>query len=307
MREPLITIVRLDGLGDGDPRFVIGSGAWHLERDGLEGFDGVPYSLSTQDYAQYDGAYLIGERVGTVDRTIAAAAIGDVAGLREEAERFFIPGREYEVHVVAEGRSRYLVGRQYAFSLTVDNRVHAQRLSWTVLSLDPMLLSEDAHDFDVAEAERRRGFPFCSPVDRRGVESGSGSAPAHVAGFVTGVLSKRIAMTNRGDATAYPRFDIRATSLVLNPSVSILDRSGSEVTRFAVNLAMREGDVLVVDFSTRPTTVELNGSNVLSKVAAGSTLATGIGVGDFFVTWSADMGDASLHIVPTIRERFVTI
>lgn len=303
MREPVITIVRRDGLGDADPTFVIGRGRWHLERDGLEGFDGVPHSLSTQDYAQYDGAYLLGERVGTADRTIAAAAVGDVDALREEAERFFLPGHEYEVHVVAEGRARYLVGRQYAFSLTVDNRARAQRLSWTVLSLDPMLLSEDAHSYDIAEADRRRGFPFCSPVDRRSGEGG----PAHVAGFVVGVVSKRVAMTNAGDATAYPRFEISATGDVSRPSVSVLDRSGAEVTRFAVELDMSAGDVLVVDYSARPTTVELNGESVLNRVAAGSTLATGIGVGDFFVTWAAESGDASLHVVPTIRERYQTI
>ena len=307
MREPTITIVRLDGAGD-DPTFVIGRGRWHLERDGLEGFDGVPHSVSTQDYAQYDGAYLLGERVGTADRTISAAAIGDVAELREEAERFFIPGREYEVHVMAEGRSRYLVGRQYAFSLTVDNRAHAQRLSWTVLSLDPMLLSEDAHSYDIVEADRRRGFPFVSHVERLAPGLGAGSAAAgHVAGFVAGVLSKRIAMTNSGDATAYPRFEIRATGPVVNPSVSVLDRSGAEVTRFGVVLEMSAGDELVVDYSTRPTLVELNGENALNRVAAGSTLATGIGVGDFTVTWSAESGDASLHVTPTIRERYLTI
>lgn len=311
MREPVITIVRLDGLGEQNPRFRVGEGRWHLERDGLEGFDGVPHEVSTQDYAQYDGAYLMGERSGTVDRTIACAAIGDVAELRAEAEAFFVPGHEYEVHVSAEGRGRYFTGRQYAFSLTVDNRRRAQRLSWTCLSLDPMLLGEDDKRFDIAEAEGRRGFPFVSCVERYAPEPEAArraaGEPAHVMGYVVGVLSQEIRMENRGDAVAYPRFEISATGEVVRPSLSILDATGEVVSTFGVDVTMRAGDLLVVDFSARPTTVELNGENALNRVTSGSTLATGIGIGTFRLRWSAERGDASLHIEPTIRERYVTI
>lgn len=309
MREPVITIVRLDGLGEQNPRFRVGEGRWHLEREGLENFDGVPHEVSTQDYAQYDGAYLMSERSGTVDRTIAAAALGDVAELRAEAEAFFVPGHEYEVHVEAEGRRRYFTARQYAFSLPVDNRRRAQRLSWTCLALDPMLLDEDDKRFDLAEAERRRGFPFVSCVDRVAPEpeAARSSAPAHVAGFVVGVLSQEIVMENDGDAAAYPRFEISSTGSVERPSVSIVDSSGEVVLTFGVDVTMSAGDLLVVDFSTRPTTVELNGENCLNRVTSGSTLAVGIDIGTFRIRWSAESGDAALHIEPTIRERYVTI
>ena len=255
---------------------MIGEGTWRLEREGLENFDGLSHSVTTQDYAQYDGAYLKGERTGTVDRTIQAFAVGDVAALRSEAESFFIPGRPYEVHVESEGRSRYAVGRQYAFRMAVDNRRRVQRITWTFLALDPMWYGEDERRFDVAEAKGKRGFPFVSFLRRvapepeadeglvgaglAGAASQSDPAPEkHVKGFVAGVLSNRI------------------------------------------------GDELVIDFSARPTTIALNGENVSHLVTAGSTLATGIDVGTFYLGWSADSGDAALSVRPSIRERYLAI
>lgn len=309
MREPRITIIRDDGLGELNPAFSIDRTRWRLERDGLEGFDGVPYTVSVQDYAQYDGAYLLSERSGTRDRTINAVALGDIASLREQAESFFIPRREYEVHVEAAGRRRWFRARQYAFSLTVDNLRRIQRLSWTCLALDPMLLSEDEKRFDLAEAEGHRGFPFLSFTGAEAPRPEARSVPGavHIAGFIVGVLSREIAMENNGDAPAYPRFDISATGEVVNPSIEIVDARGTVVSRFGVKLTMSAGDSLVVDFSQRPTTVELNGENCLNRVTAGSTLATGIEVGSFRVRWAAESGDASLHIEPSIRERFTTV
>lgn len=313
MREPRITIVRDDGLGELNPRFLIDGRRWRLERDGLENFDRVEYSVSTQEYAQYDGAYLMSERSPAIDRTICAACVGeDIAAMREEAESFFIPARSYEVHVEAEGRRRWFAGRQYAFALTVDNLRNAQRLAWTVLALDPMLLSEDEKRFDLAEAAGHRGFPFLSftgfaaPSPEEGRAAAQG-AVVHTRGFVVGVLSREIPMANRGDAPAYPRFEISASGEVEDPSVLIRDARGTVVAQFGVSLTMEAGDLLVVDFSARPTAVELNGENVLNLVTAGSTLATGIGVGSFTVGWSAARGDASLHIEPSIRERYTTI
>lgn len=318
--------MRDDGRGEDNPSFLIGDGAWRIERDGLENFDGLSHNVSTQDYAQYDGAYLMGERTGTVDRTIQAFAVGDVAALRAEAEAFFIPGRSYEVHVEAEGRSRYAVGRQYAFRMSVDNRRHVQRITWTFLALDPMWYGEDERRFDVVEAKGKRGFPFVSflsrvapePESDEGIE-GAGPAGAaaeaqvdpapekHVKGFVAGVLSNLIEMRNSGNAAAYPRFDISATGSVVNPTVTVTDSAGEAVCEVGVDVTLQAGDELVIDFSARPTTIALNGENVSHLVTAGSTLATGIDVGTFYLGWSADSGDAALSVRPSIRERFLAI
>lgn len=322
MREPVITIVRQDGRGDENPRFAIDGTTWRLERDGLENFDGMEHTVSTGEYAQYDGDYLLAERSPSIDRTIQAAAVGDVASLRSQAERFFVPGHEYEVHVEAEGRRRFSRGRQYAFRLTVDNRRRVQRLTWTFLALDPMWLSEDESRFDIAEAVPMLAFPFVSfaravgpvPQAREGAAE-SGEVPnvggidpeCHMAGLVVGKVQRRIDLTNDGDATCYPRFDVSATGSVRNPLITVSDEGGSVVCSIGVEVDLKAGDELVIDFSSRPTTVELNGGNVSHLVTSGSTLAAGIGIGDYAVEWTAESGDAAIQIRPSIRERYTVI
>lgn len=321
-RECLIEIVRDDGLGDLNPRFVIDQDRWRVPSDGLEGFGGVAYEVSSQEYAQYDGSYLLSERVPERDRTITAHAWFDAAEARAEAERFFIPRRGYEVHVTYMGRRRYFVGRQYALDLSTGNVWGRLELTWTCLALDPMWLSEDEKRFDVAEATPRFGFPFVSFTERTSPEpegdpGGEGPGPAYarageppegnVEGFVVGVISNVIAMDNGGAVTAYPRFDISAEGDVVDPEVTITDASGAVVCVIGLDATLHDGDELVVDFSKRPTTVELNGENVSHLVTAGSTLAAGIEVGDFSLGWSAETGDAALSVRPSIRERYLSV
>lgn len=314
MRSISIVVVRDDGKGDANPtiRFGASGAGWRIVHEGLEGFEGIDYEVSTGDYAQYDGSYLLAERSPTRDRTISAVRFGDPAELRRQAESFFIPKREYEVHVTADGRSRFVRARQYAFSLKVDCQTGGQLLDWTFLSLDPYWMSEDSKTFDIAEARRKFGFPFVSFAQRRAPEpearaEGAGDRGKHVEGFVVGVLSKRVSMVNAGGAEAYPVFVMTATDRVVNPRVTVEDESGGVVCEIGFDLEMSAGDAVTVDFSQRPTSITLNGANVSQLTTAGSTLAAGIGVGTFSLSWSAESGDAALSVVPTIRERYATI
>ena len=70
---------------------------------------------------------------------------------------------------------------------------------------------------------------------------------------------------------------------------------------------MKAGDMLTVDFSTRPTLITLNGKNISNLAKPGSTLATGIKPGDFDLSWSAGFGDAAMSVVPTIRNRYASL
>lgn len=309
-----IVIEREDGLGADNPRFVVNGEdrRWLVPSDGLEGFGGVEYSVTTEEYAQYDGAYLLAERVPARDRTITAEAQFGRAEARDEARAFFIPRREYVVHCTYLGRTTRAVGRQYAFDLSTDNVWGRQTLTWTFLALDPFWASEADRSFDLAEATPRRGFPFCSYATRVAPEPAAAAARAaapverHVAGFVVGVLSRKIPMTNAGDVTAYPRFEVTASGDVAKPLLTIYDSAGAEVSHVGLDLTLRAGDRLVIDFSARPTSVELNGQNVANRITVGSALATGIEVGDFSLGWSAESGDAALSVRPSIRERYTS-
>lgn len=311
MRDIEISITREDGRGPSNPVFSIGGASrWHLAQDGLEGFDSVPVTVSTQAYAQYDGSFLMAERAPELDRTISAFAAGDLASLRAQAEAFFIPRREYRVSITAEGRSRFFRARHYAMALAVDGYRDVQRLEWTCLALDPYLYSEESNSFNIVEGRAKRGFPFVSFAGRVAPEPTGRIAPepeTHVAGMVASVVSRTLKMRNSGSTTTYPRFDIAAGGEVRDPSVSITDPTGAEVCRFGVRVSMRAGDVLTVDFSTRPTLITLNGRNVSNLAKPGSTLATGIEPGDFDLSWSAAFGDAAMSVVPTIRNRYASL
>ena len=319
-RECVITVVRDDGLGERNPRFLFDGDRWRIPSDGLENFGGVAYEVTTQAYAQYDGSYLLNERVPERDRTISADAWIDPVEARAEAEAFFIPHREYEVHCTYRGRTRYFRGVQYAFDLPTGNVWGRQSLTWTCLALDPMWLSEDEKRFDIAEAEGLFGFPFMSlaeayTVDPEADEGEDGPGPARasgnvtdaiIEGFAVGAIAHEIEMENAGTAAAYPRFDISASGEVVNPVIAITDSSGAEVCRIGFDLTLGDGDELTVDFSTRPTSILLNGANASQHVTSGSTLATGIEVGRFTLSWSAEEGDAALSIKPSIRERYAS-
>lgn len=303
MDTPIIKIVRDDGLGEENPVFAIDGKRWFLAKDGLENFDGIDYSVSSEDYAQYDGAYLLGERSQPIDRTIVARSLVSRDAARREAERFFVARRGYEVHVEYAGHARYCVGRQCGFRAAVEPQTESQGLTWTVLSLDPYWLSEDEKRFDLAAAEGKAGFSFCSYADR----SAPPAAARHVRGFAAGVVRKEIWMDNAGGATAYPRFDVEATGDVKNPVLSVVDSSGAELVRVALTVDLGAGDRFTVDFSQRPTSITLNGANASHLVRPGSTLAAGVEPGRFMVKWSADGGDAALRILPSIRERYASI
>lgn len=316
-----ITVVRDDGLGENNPKFLFGARPWLVAYEGLDGFDGLDADISTQPYAQYDGARVTGERTAAVDRTVSGIGLGEPGDLRAQAERFFIGGRDYEVHVACDGRKRFAKARHMGLRLATDNATGHQLIEWTFLSADPYWLDEDERGFDIAEASRKRGFPFVSWTARvapepEADEGEDGPGPAalaespvekHVRGFVAGVISHRIRMTNDGGATAYPRFVITATGAVENPRVAIYDESGASVCSFGVSVTLGAGDELVIDFSARPTSITLNGENVSYRATPGSTLATGIEPGDFVLEWNADSGDAAMSVRPYVRDRYVTI
>ena len=308
----VIRIVRDDGKGDANPEFVIDGYRWRIPSDGLEGFGGVGYDVSTQAYAQYDGSALLAERVPEMDRTITAVSNYDARQAREDATAFFIPRRTYEVHCSYMGRERYFTGRQYKCDVSTGNIHRAVTLTWTCLCLEPMWLGEEERRGNLSKARPKFGFPFLSWARRVAPEpvadrlNTSNPDERHVAGFCTGVISRTITMSNDGAAIAYPRFVVTATDAVANPRIKVLDAGGETVLDLGIEITMKRGDVLVCDYSRRPTEISLNGANVSHKVMPGCTLAAGIDLGTFSLAWSADSGDAALNIEPYIRERYTT-
>ena len=309
-----IEIERDDNLGENNPKLVADGRRWRVEVGGLENFGGLSYEVSTQPYAQYEGSRVMRERTPEQDRTMVLTARFDPAEARDEAMAFFIPHRTYTVRCSVLGRTRHFVGVQYALSVDLGSLALPTRVTWTCLSAQPFWLSEDEHGYDIAEAQGRRGFPFVSLVDRVPPPQPSinevneaESQPYHVEGFVVGVISHATRLVNAGHVPTYPRFVITASGNVTNPHIQVDDASGKTAMDVTVLVDMVEGDVLVIDFESRPTAIELNGNNISHLVKPGGTLAASIGVGAYDVSWSAEAGDVSMQVVPSIRERYTGV
>ncbi|HIS39960.1 MAG TPA: hypothetical protein IAC12_03845 [Candidatus Aphodovivens avistercoris] len=312
MSNLVIEIVRDDGLGDGNPSFIADGSRWGIPVGGLENFGEVSYEVSTQEYAQYDGSSLMRERTPEQDRTMEFVARIPPEEARDEAMAFFIPHREYTVRCTAFGRTRHFKGRQLAFAVKLGGVNERTKATWTCLCTQPFWLSEGEHGYDIAEAQGMRFFPFVSllpGIDLPGTaENDAGAkAPAYVPGFVCGIVSHTLRLENGGHVPTYPRFAVSASGNVENPTIRVTDAAGNAAMDVTVLVEMAEGDELVIDFDARPTAIELNGENVSHLVKPGSTLSASIGVGRYDVEWSAEAGDASMRVVPSIRERYTGI
>ncbi len=311
-RDLTIEIERDDGLGEDNPRLVADGTRWRVEVGGLENFGGVSYEVSTQEYAQYDGSLVTRERTPEQDRTLVIGARFDPAEARDEAMGFFIPHREYTVRCTLMGRTRHFKGVQYAMAVDLGSLALPTTVTWTCLCAQPFWLSEDEHGYDIAEARGMRFFPFVSlipGIDLSGAaeEDAGGGRPSYVPGFLAGIVSHTLRLENAGHVPTYPRFTVSASGAVSNPTVRVFDSSGGAAMDVTVLVDMDEGDELTIDFDARPTAIELNGENVSHLVKPGSTLAASIGVGSYEVEWSAESGDASMRVVPSIRERYTGI
>lgn len=311
----VIEIERDDGLGERNPRIVADGSRWHVRVGSLEGFGGVTYEVSTQEYAQYDGSLVMRERTPEQDRTLVlvAASHVDPAEARDEALAFFVPHREYTVRCTAFGRTRHFSGVQYALDVELGYLHSPTAVTWTCLSSQPYWLSEDEHGYDIAEAVGYRCFPFVSLADtlvseaEEEASAADEQGPLYAPGFLVGVISHETRLTNYGHVPTYPRFVVGATGDVSNPSLRVVDSSGEAVMDVTVLVDMEEGDELVIDFEARPTAVELNGENVLHLVKPGSTLAASIGIGEYDVEWRAESGDVSMQVTPSIRDRYTGV
>ena len=255
------------------------------------------------------------ERTPEQDRTLVLSARFDAGEARDEAMGFFIPHRTYTVRCTALGRTRHFIGVQYALAVDLGSLSLPTRVTWTCLCSQPFWLSEDEHGYDIAEAQGRRGFPFVSLTNRvappaptiNSKTSEIAATAYHVAGFVVGVISHATRLVNAGHVPTYPRFVVTATGNVKNPHIKVVDALGADAMDVTVLVDMTEGDVLILDFESRPTAIELNSSNVSHLVKPGSTLAASIGVGTYDVEWSAESGDVSMQVVPSIRERYTGV
>lgn len=284
--EVSFRIVREDGR-----EFVIDGKTWGIPNDGLENWGFVAQEVSVTEAVSFDGGMILGERVASTDRTLTAI-LKDTS--QNEAQRkallgFFNPKTRYDVHVKYMGLKRWCTGVQYMFKASEGNVYRPLSFTWTILCDQPYFLSEDDFGKDVAALMPKFGFPFHSVIDVEGDAMGV----VYPRGYITGKyqFENVVSLKNNGDTDTNIRVRIKATGDVVNPEID----NGKKFVRYLGTL--HKDDILDIDFTQRPPTVELNGKSVIHKTDRESSyVGFELKVGVNKIRYRAENGDTNMSV-----------
>lgn len=305
-------IVRSDG-----EELTLGDGLWRIPNDGLENWANLPYNVFSAEIPSQDGAIITSKRVSAVDRTITAQApSGDREGLRAEAIRFFNPRYTFKVFLTYMGRTRWCEGEQIGFKASEWNIYKPVEITWTILCPNPFLRSEDNFGQDIAETVPMFMFPWWSFLPPQEVEEEdweddgeereqTEKLPAQVnEGAIVSYyrFQRSLELFNDGDVPSGLRIELRALGDVTNPAV----RLGDGWVRLLATL--HSDDVAVLDVTTQPPTVEINGKSAMHLVDRNSSILNlRIGIGETTLEYEADDGYQNLSVSVYWNKQFLGV
>lgn len=255
-------------------------GGWAISQDGLDGFLDLALTVTTSANVLTDGSSLVAKRVEECERTASViyAGNGDPQAVRNQALSFFNPKFSFEAHVTHLGRTRWCEGQLVAVDVPLKKQGWPCQASFTLLCTDPWMKSEDGNENALTDDKPMFGFPyvchFREPMpDGRKYPVG---APASVSLF-DGLNT----IYNSGDVECYYRIHCEFDGAVKNPTFTKDDKHVQVVTTF------KDGDVLDIDFTAAPPTVEINGVNSIQMCSRDSNfvgMAMQVGANTFNYT-----------------------
>ena len=253
MIDTSLRVVRSDGaemVFDGFWR-----GGWAVQKDGLDEFLDLPLEVEMSANVLTDGSSLVSKRVGSPERTASVVFAGaDVRTARNEAISFFNPKHSFECHVTHMGRTRWCAGELVAVDFPLVKGTYPVTGSFTIQCPDPWLKSEDGNENSLTDAKPMLGWPFVSHV-KETLPHGE----KYPVGFNASVLlyDGKNTVYNSGDVEANYVIHCEFGGTVKNPTFTKDDRHVQVVNVFS------DGDVLEIDFTAAPPTVEINGKNAI--------------------------------------------
>ena len=241
----------------------ITTNGWTVEYEGLADFLDVPIDIQTSANVLRDGSSLVSKRVGECERTATILYVGTRprATVRDEALSFFNPKFSFEVHVTHLGRTRWCPGELSAVQFTIEQENRPCRCTFSILSIDPYMRSEDGNESSLTDAAPMFGFPYVSHM--RQVLPDKSKKP------VGSLASKMIfdgenTIYNTGDVATWFKIVCRFKSVIKNPVFTKDDKHVQLLREFA------DGDELVVDFESSPPKVTVNGENAIQACSRDS-------------------------------------
>ena len=274
-----IRIVRSDS-----KEFNIDGADWSIPSNGLDGFGTYENDIVTVDNAVGDGGIIVSDRISQKDRTIIAKsrnpALNDI--LRRSALSFFNSKFEYKIYITYMGVTRWCEGKIYKFDFPSGNVNRTMTMTITFLCPNPFLKSYDNFGKNIASVEGMCGFPYlCSVTD--------GTPKGNTGGRFN--FAQVIVLENDGDVETFCKAVFKASGDVVNPKLTV---NGNYVR---VIDTMQLGDVITIDFTKNPPTVQKNGENYIGhcdRTSAFDDMA--LVVGDSEISFDADTGSNLLDV-----------
>ena len=266
----------------------------------VTGLESSELDISTSDNALVDGASVDGKKIKPRPIHIEASFKSNKNNPENRANviKFFNPKYTGKALITNMGVSRNieyeLEGWTFASVRNMDNKL---KILVDLLCPDPYMLNVDNYGKNMANISALFAFPWRMLSTR--MTSGKLDYPDKARGMLLGgmtmgyrTLYKEVVLANDGDVPTGVQIQFVATrGPVTNPKIT--NTGTGQYMR--VNVAMQQGDILLIDTNDRHQVIALNGVNYYQHIDRKSEPFK-LAVGDNYLEYDADENYTNLDV-----------
>ena len=266
----------------------------------VTGLESSELDISTSDNALVDGASVDGKKIKPRPIHIEASFKSNKNNPENRANviKFFNPKYTGKALITNMGVSRNieyeLEGWTFASVRNMDNKL---KILVDLLCPDPYMLNVDNYGKNMANISALFAFPWRMLSTR--MTSGKLEYPDKARGMLLGgmtmgyrTLYKEVVLANDGDVPTGVQIQFVATrGPVTNPKIT--NTGTGQYMR--VNVAMQQGDILLIDTNDRHQVITLNGVNYYQHIDRKSEPFK-LAVGDNYLEYDADENYTNLDV-----------
>lgn len=266
----------------------------------VTGLESSELDISTSDNALVDGASVDGKKIKPRPIHIEASFRNNKNNPENRARviKFFNPKYTGKALITNMGVSRNieyeLEGWTFASVRNMDNRL---KILVDLLCPDPYMLNVDNFGKNMANISALFAFPWRMLSTR--MTSGKLDYPDKARGMLLGgmtmgyrTLYKEVVLANDGDVPTGVQIQFVATrGSVTNPKIT--NTGTGQYMR--CNVAMQQGDILLIDTNDRHQVITLNGVNYYQHIDRKSEPFK-LAVGDNYLEYDADENYTNLDV-----------
>lgn len=266
----------------------------------VTGLESSELDISTSDNALVDGASVDGKKIKPRPIHIEASFKSNKNNPENQANviKFFNPKYTGKALITNMGVSRNieyeLEGWTFASVRNMDNKL---KILVDLLCPDPYMLNVDNYGKNMANISALFAFPWRMLSTR--MTSGKLDYPDKARGMLLGgmtmgyrTLYKEVVLANDGDVPTGVQIQFVATrGPVTNPKIT--NTGTGQYMR--VNVAMQQGDILLIDTNDRHQVITLNGVNYYQHIDRKSEPFK-LAVGDNYLEYDADENYTNLDV-----------